>query len=301
MYLQEELNLTEDLILSAGVRRDSVRYRGEDAAQPDRRFRERFEEWSPKAALTWRVVEPLSLYASYSRGFRFPNVDEAFGIFGFSPELVPQTSDAYEVGAKVRTRRAALNLAFYDMDVEDEIFFDPLLPNPFFPGVVGTNANIGRVRHRGIELWANVRPCDWLELFGTYTLDDVKIARDSATDLDGKRMPITPLHRGSAGFIVYLPYGFEIGASATYVGSRFATNDVENTLKLSSWARYDARVAWRHPLPYGFSVLIEGMAYNVFDRQYVETGGFSSFSPRVAFFPAPGRNYLASVWVEYRL
>lgn len=297
LYLQQELNLTEDLILSAGIRRDTVRYRGEDGAQPNRRFRERFEEWSPKAALTWRVAGPVSVYASYARGFRFPNVDEAFGFFGFQPGLVPQTSDAYEVGAKVRTRRVALNLALYDMDVEDEIFFVPL-PPPVF----GLNLNVDRVRHRGLELSGNVRPWDWLELFGSYTWDDVKLQRllDSSA-VKGLQMPITPRHRGSAGFIVYLPYGFEVGASANYVGSRFATNDVGNQLKLSSWASYDVRLAWRHALPHGFSVLVEGMAYNVFDRQYVETGGFSVFSPRVAFFPAPGRNYLASVWVEYRL
>jgi iron complex outermembrane receptor protein len=300
LYLQQELSLTEDVILSAGVRRDTVRYRGRDAAQPDRRFREHFDETSPKAALTWRIAEPLSLYASYSRGFRFPNVDEAFGFFGFSPALVPQTSDAYELGAKLRTRRAAANLSLYDMDVEDEIFLNPLLPNPFVPFVVGTNDNIGRVRHRGLELWANLRPWDWLELYGSYTLDDVKFARDAATHLDGRRMPITPRHRGNVGLVVYLPYGFEAGANANYVGSRFATNDVRNQLKLPSYASYDLRVAWRHPLPRGFSLLVEGMAYNVTDRRYVEGGGFSLFSPRVAFFPAPGRSYLASVWLEYR-
>ena len=301
LYFQEELNLTEDLILSAGLRRDTVRYRGSDALQPGRAFRERFEEWSPKAALTWRVLEPVSLYASYSRGFRFPNVDEAFGFFGFSPALVPQTSDGYEVGAKVRTRRVAVNFALYDMDVEDEIFLNPLLPNAFFPTIVGTNDNVGRVRHRGIELWANLRPCDWLELYGSYTLDDVKFARDSATDLDGHRMPITPRHRGNAGFTLFLPFGFELGANANYVGSRFATNDVTNRLKLPSYASYDLRVGWRHALPRGFSLGVEGLVYNVTDRQYVETGGFSLFSPRIAFFPAPGRNYLAGVWVEYKL
>ena len=301
LYLQEELNLTEDLILSAGLRRDTVRYHGSDALQPGRAFRDRFSEWSPKAALTWRVLEPVSLYASYSRGFRFPNIDEAFGFFGFSPGLVPQTSDGYEVGAKVRTRRIALNLALYDMEVEDEIFLNPLLPNAFFPTIVGTNDNVDRVRHRGLELWTNLRPWDWLELYGSYTLDDVKFARDSVTDLDGHRMPITPRHRGNAGFTLFLPWGFELGANANYVGSRFATNDVTNRLKLPSYASYDLRVGWRHELWHGFSLGLEGLAYNVTNRQYVETGGFSLFSPRIAFFPAPGRNYLAGAWLEYKL
>ena len=301
IYFQEELNLTEDLILSGGIRRDTVRYRGNDAAQIGRSFRDHFEEWSPKGALTWRVIEPVSLYASYSRGFRFPNVDEAFGFFGFSPGLVPQTSDGYEIGAKVRTRRVALNLAVYDMDVEDEIFLDPLLPNPFIPAIVGTNANIDRVRHRGVELWANVRPCEWIELYGSYTLDEVETQNADTRSMEGKYMPITPRHRGNLGFTLFLPYGFEAGANANYVGSRFATNDVTNVLKIGSYASYDLRAAWRYALPHGFSLGVEGVVYNVTDRQYVEGGGFSLFSPRVAFFPAPGRNYLASVWLEYKM
>jgi outer membrane receptor protein involved in Fe transport len=297
LYLQEELSLTEDLILSAGLRRDTVRYRGTDAAQLDRRFRDRFEEWSPKGALTWRVAEPVSLYASYSRGFRFPNIDEAFGFFGFSPALEPQTSDGYEVGAKIRTRRVAVNLAVYDMDVEDEIFLVPL-PPPLAP----LNLNVDRVRHRGAEIWANVRPCDWLELYGSYTWDDVKFQRllDSSS-VKGLQMPITPRHRGNLGFTVFLPWGFEIGANANYVGSRFATNDVANVLKIGSYASYDLRAGWRYELPRGVTLGVEGVAYNVTDREYVETGGFSLFSPRIAFFPAPGRNYLASFFVEYQM
>jgi outer membrane receptor protein involved in Fe transport len=296
LYLQEELNLAEDLILSAGIRRDTVRYRGfraEQPLQPAVGFRDRFEEWSPKAALTWRVAEPISLYASYSRGFRFPNIDEAFGFFGFSPALEPQTSDGYEIGAKVRTRRVAVNFAVYDMDVEDEIFLWPPL---------ALNLNVDRVRHRGAELWANVRPVDWLELYGSYTWDDAKFKRlfDSSF-VRGMQMPITPRHRGNLGFTLFLPWGFEVGANANYVGSRFATNDVGNVLKIGSYASYDLRAGWRRALPHGVTLGAEAVAYNVTDRRYVETGGFSLFSPRIAFFPAPGRNYLASVFVEYEL
>lgn len=302
VFLQEELHLTDDLILSTGLRRDTIRYRGTDAAQADRQFRERFEEWSPKAGLTWRVAEPVSLYASYARGFRFPNVDEAFGFFGFSPELVPQTSDTYEVGTKVRTRRIALNLSYYFMDVEDEIFLNPLRENPFVPGIFGINDNLGRVRHRGVELWANVRPCDWLELYGSYTYDDAELKRLASTDLEGLRMPLTPRHRGNAGVTVFLPWGFEVGGNANYVGSRPGTNDLLNaTVKLPRYATYDARVAWRHSFPHGLTLTVEGTGYNLTNRHYAETGGLSLFSPRVAFFPSPRRNYLASVWVEYAL
>jgi len=300
IFLQTELHLTDDLILSGGIRRDSAHYRGEDRLL-DASFRARHEEWSPKGALTWRVAEPVSLYVSYARGFRFPNFDEAFGIFGFSPGLVPQTSDTYEVGAKMRTERVTANLAVYHMDVEDEIFLDPLAPNPFTPFLVGVNVNVDRVRHRGVELSGSVRPFDWLEVYGSYTLDDVKFQRDSLTGLDGRRLPLTPRHRGTAGVLLYLPYGFEVGVNANYVGSRHVANDVRNELpKLPRYATYDVRVGWRREIGEHVALVLDATCYNATDREYVEFGGVSLFSPRIAFFPAPERHYLVGARVELR-
>jgi outer membrane receptor protein involved in Fe transport len=300
IFLQAELNLTDDLVLSGGVRRDSAHYRGEDDAL-GASFRARHEEWAPKAALTWRLAEPVSAYVSYARGFRFPNFDEAFGFFGFSPGLEPQSSDAYETGLKVRTERVSANLAVYQMNVDDEIFLDPLAPNPFSPFLTGVNVNVDRVRHRGVELSGSVRPADWLELYGSYTYDDVEIRRDALTGLAGRRLPITPHHRGTAGAIVTLPFGFELGANANYVGSRFVANDVRNALdKLPRYASYDVRVGWRRDLGEHLSLLLDATAYNVTGREYAEFGGLSLFSPRVAFYPSPERHYLVGARVELR-
>jgi iron complex outermembrane receptor protein len=298
LFLQEEFNLTEDLIVSAGIRRDTVRYRGTDSLQPLRKFDGHFDEWSPKASLTYRIVEPVSVYVSYARGFRFPNIDEAFGFFGFNPGLEPQTSDAYEAGVKIRTRRIAFNLAYFNMDVEDEIYL------VFLPSLlIAQTVNVDRVRHQGVEVSGNFRPWDWLELFGSYTYDNTRIQRflDSSF-LKGTRMPIIPEHRANLGFTVFLPWGFEVGGNANYVGSRPAANDLEDlTDEMPRWATYDARVAWRHALPHGFSIRAEAAAYNITNRHYFEFGGVSLFSPRVAFFPSARRNYLGSLWLEYRL
>jgi outer membrane receptor protein involved in Fe transport len=298
LFLQEEFSITEDLILSAGIRRDTARYRGEDGAQPGRNFREHFEEWSPKAALTYRVFEPVSVYVSYARGFRFPNIDETFGFFGFNPGLVPQTSDALEGGVKIRTKRIALNLTYFNMDVEDEIYL-LVIPNLF-----AQNVNLDRVRHQGVEISGNVRPFEWLEIFGSYTYDNVRIQRVfESSVLKGARMPITPEHRGNVGFTVFLPWGFEIGGNANYVGSRFVANDVVELVdKLPRFATYDARIGWRYALPHGFTVRAEASAYNLTNREYNEFGAVSTFPPfPLGFFPSPGRNYLASLWLEYRL
>ena len=278
------------------MRNERASYDGRDRLS-DMDFGARGGEWAPKAALTWRVIEPVSVYASYARGFRFPNFDEAFGVFGTSPGLGPETSQSYEVGAKVRTGCLTFNLAAYYTNVYDEIFFNPLAPNPrgFFPGI---NVNIDRVRHRGVEVFASVRPISWLEVYGSYTYDDVEITRDTLTGLEGFQMPITPRHRGNAGLRVYLPYGFEVGADAIWVGRRALANDVRNRLgKLPSWARYDLRLGWRRDLTEWLSLSIDGTVYNLTGERYTEFGGVSAFSPRVAFFPSPERHYVVTAEV----
>jgi iron complex outermembrane receptor protein len=304
VFLQNELALTEDLLLSLGVRRDRARYRGRElttGVEVERRL----TAWAPRAALTWRVAEPVSVYASYSRGFRFPNLDEAFGFFGFAPGLEPEKSDAYETGVKVRSERVTLNLALYTMNVQDEILFNPFAPNPLFldpstgePALFGINANIDRVRHRGVELFASVRPLPWLEIYGSYTYDDVKFARDEASGLEGNRMPLVPRHRGTAGARVLLPCGFEAGVNANYVGSRYVANDLRNGLeKLPKFASYDARIAWKREIADWLVLELELTGHNLTDRRYNEFGGRSAFAPVVGFFPSPDRHYVAGARV----
>lgn len=292
VFVQNDLDIHDRVTLSFGVRRDRVRIEGRNRlALPGMRdFSTRQTAWGPRAGITLRVAEPVSIYASYSRGFRFPNLNEVFLFFGTTSPLRPEKSDSYEVGVKVRTERVSFNAAIYTMNVQDEIFFDPFAP-PF-----GDNVNLARVRHRGIELSANWRPCDWLELYGSYTYDGTKFTRDKLTFLEGNRIPITPRHRGTAGFRLFLPYGFEAGLNANYVGARFLANDLrEENEKLGKFASYDARIAWKGEITEWLEVGADLTAHNLTNRRYTENGGVSSFSSAVGFFPSPDRHYVAGV------
>ena len=146
----------------------------------------------------------------------------------------------------------------------------------------------------------SVRPIAWLEVYGSYTYDDVKFTRHPT--LEGNRFPITPRHRGNAGVRVDLPYGFEIGADARWVGNRFVANDVTNSVeRLPKFAVYDARIAWSHDVGEHFTVGFDVVGHNLRDRHYVEFGGVSTFSGLVGFFPSPRRHYVAGVRLEARL
>jgi len=299
-YLQEELNLTPDLLLTAGVRFDDAQLHGRDLTNPGAPFDNDDAIWSPKASVTYRIVEPLAVYASYAHGFRLPNIDEAFGLFGFTPSLGSETSDSYEIGAKLRTDCASANLALYWMDVEDQILFDHEIDGVFGPSP--TNVNIDRVRHRGLEFGFVVDPLTWLQFYGNYTLDDVRVQHDSVTDLDGKRLPITPLHRGNAGFLFRLPYWAELQTQTRVVGSRYRANDLRNEFsKLPAFSVFDLGAAWRPRIGEHLDLGFQFWVRNVFDHKYSEVGGERTFvRGEFGFFPSPTRSFEGSVAITVR-
>jgi iron complex outermembrane receptor protein len=302
LFLEQEVSLRDDLSLLLGVRRDWVDYDGggqqldtfgTTAVDVD----EDHEVWSPSAALTWRVTQAASLYASYARGFRSANLQETVSLFGVDP-LDPQRSENYEIGAKLRQGMATANIAFYWMNVDDEMLFDP---------IAFANTNLEEVRHRGIEVSGTLRPIEWLELYASYTYDDVKIQDDvlisTFPDVFGRPggIPLTPRHRGAAGVIAFLPCGFEIGVDGRWVGDRPLVNDLDGSSDhLPSYGVYDGRIAWRGQYG-GLSLLLEAVGRNLGDKEYSEFGGEASFGGAPGFFPSPERNYTLGFRLEYAL
>jgi iron complex outermembrane receptor protein len=310
-YVQNEFELVKRVTLSAGLRYDSTEVSGEDLLSGDS-FETNYDDdfWSPKAAVIWRFRSDASAYFSYARGFRLPNIDEAFGFFGFNDGLKPERSNSYEIGAKVRCEKIHFDLALYRLDVDDEILFNHEIdgefpPFGFFPNP--TSVNIDRVRHQGIEVSTRIFPWKWLEIYGSYTYDDNEIRRDDFVlgpgemrrSLKGNRLPITPEHRGNFGVIATLPYWVELGLNGNYVGSRYLANDLLNEFsKMSSFAVYDTRVAFRPKIGKHIQLDLEFLVRNLFNNKHAEFGGERTFVREAfGFFPSPTRNYMGTLAV----
>ena len=307
-FAQEELSLLENLLLSAGVRYDSAHYAGRATSSDPfsgttvQNLQRWPSELSPRASLVWRFLPTTSAYASYSRGFRFPNFDEAIGFTGALFNLRPQRANSYEIGLKQRSETLSANVAFYWMDVKDEIFFDPLIVDPTFGFSSAQNTNLERVRHRGIEVSTNWRPTHWLELYGSYTLDDTRIEKDPITHLEGQRVPLEPLHRGTAGFYVFLPWFFEAGLNANIVGSRHTANGFGTGFSgLPTYYTLDLTVIWRRPLGPHLDMAVLFRIRNLTDQDYSEVAGAPTFGPGpIGYNPAPGRNYEGGLTVSWK-
>ncbi|MGF1549296.1 MAG: TonB-dependent receptor [Sphingomonadaceae bacterium] len=132
-----------------------------------------FEEFTPRASLSFRPTPDHNLYASYARGFKgggfdprglstaAPDLDgdgvvdedEIFDFFAFEPETV----DSYELGwkASLLDNRLNFSLAAFQADYEDVQIPGSVGVDTDGDGVfdsfVGITTNAGRARFRGIE------------------------------------------------------------------------------------------------------------------------------------------------------
>jgi iron complex outermembrane receptor protein len=186
------------------------------------------------------------------------------------------------------------------MNVKDEILFDPF---------TFENTNLDRVQHRGVEVSGNARVIEWLDVYASYTFDDVRIQSGVETTVgppptvtNAGRMPITPKHHGNVGATVFLPHGFELGADLFWVGSRALANDLDNSSpsqNLSSYLVYDARAAWRGQRG-PVALVLEAIGRNLSDHEYAEFGGEATFGGPAGYFPSPGRNWVLGMRIEYR-
>jgi outer membrane cobalamin receptor len=129
-YLQDRwsLNPATDLVL--GLRFDDHSTAGSRLA--------------PRAGLNVAVRPDVNLRASYAEGFRSPALVEmyynAMGFFG-NPNLQPEVSNQYEVGANWQGEKSSVDLAIFRNMVYNEIQWAGITFN-----------NVARTRHQGVEV-----------------------------------------------------------------------------------------------------------------------------------------------------
>ncbi|MFQ5839678.1 MAG: TonB-dependent receptor [Candidatus Methylomirabilales bacterium] len=295
-YLQEAFELMPFLTLTAGFRydRDSISFVDEDT--PANSGTRRFSRLNPKVGLTYSPVPPLTLYASYSEGFRTPTVDElfAFAPFSSNPDLKPVKSETYEVGARARYRDwLEGTVALFLTDARDDIFF--VVTDPSTGG--GINENAQRTRRRGLEVTVKARMSSLVDGFLTYSFVQATFEREvvlsSGTVEAGDELPLVPRHQLGTGVNVHPLQGLTLSLSGLYVSGKFLNGDEpNNSSRLPGYFVANAKAAYRWKNLTAFA-----QVNNLFDRDY-ETWGTLVGSSRF-LIPAPGINAFFGLALEF--
>lgn len=186
-FAQADYDLTDELELTVSIRYDEDEREQTDASTGTSRDAS-YDEWQPKATLTWTPFEDQLFYATYARGFRSGGFN---GIGG--REFLPEIVDNFEIGYKSTWMqdRLMLNAAAYMAESSDFQFFYV----DFNAGGAQVIDNLEEVSLRGIELELKFIATEQLSFYASGGFQDSDI-ESFAADLGvpaerGNRSPRT--------------------------------------------------------------------------------------------------------------
>ena len=296
LYLQDSWQPAQQLTLIAGLRWDEekVGYR-ERVPDPNLVAQRTYAELSARLGAAWTPAPPWTLYGAIGEAFLPPTVEELFSfpLFGSNPDLEAEDSRSLELGLRRIVGRHRLDAALYRIDTQDEIVFDPDSPL----GLFGANVNAGETSRRGLEISYRGTIGHRLRLFATATTLEAEFR---AGPHRGRRVPLVPEERLSAGFDAPLGAGFELHGEGLWVGDQVLDNDDANQqARLDPYFVVNTRLTWSDGASAAgagaFGLFLE--VRNLLDREYASRGiyafDFSALTDSVFLTPAPPRRLMA--------
>ncbi|MCU0242516.1 MAG: TonB-dependent receptor [Vicinamibacteria bacterium] len=250
----------------------------------------------PRASLAYRwrgQQNSTSLRLSAGTGIKEPSLIESFGTDLFAqgnPQLKPERSRTADLGIEQRLAQGRLiaEATVFHHAYMDQIAWKMLTYSPF----MGSYANLGRTRARGLELDMRAEPMRRVQTRLVYTYLDGIIQQSADSDPGspyraGQPLLRRPKHQG-AWTLSWDGARAGAGSTLLYVGAR-CDSDFSglNLTRNSAYWRFDARARAR----VGAQLEIYAAAENLLDASYEEALGYPSLgrSIRVGLRIAPAK------------
>jgi len=278
-YLVDQIGLTENLQVLAGLRYDSIDY--EDTVT---RTEREFSELSPSLGVVYTPVPALSLYANAGQSFAPPS-SRVVG------ERLPEESEQVEVGAKGNLwgGRLQTTLAVYRLERD----------NVAIPGANGFTQQSGSQKSQGVELEVSAELVPRLRTLFSYAYTDAELTRFAeivqtgpgptdfaVVDRSGNVPAFAPEH--VANLWLSRRFGsLGVAGGGRYLSEQFIAED--NAFELDAVFTLDAALSYELG-DWGLNLQLR----NLTDEDYY-TRGFGNTS----VIPAPGFSVYGGF--EYKL
>jgi iron complex outermembrane recepter protein len=258
LYLQDRMQMTERLSLTAGGRLDFASNR--DFSQPESNENNAF---SPRVGANYRLVPSVSLYADYSKSF-LPQTGMVYN--GSSGAFAdPEGGDQWECGVKtsLMSGRMVNTVSAYRLTRSDVLTPDPNHPNFYLL--------TGKQRSKGVELETIFQLQRTWNLLLAYSFTHADVVKDNVIP-PGTPTQNVPKHSANVWSTYELRGGWLRGVGLGF-GARYYTKqsgDLLDTFSLPAYGLTDASIFYRRGR-LGWQV----NAYNLADKRYF-TGSYNS-------------------------
>jgi catecholate siderophore receptor len=233
-YLQDQVSIGPMFDLIAGIRYDRFELDVTNLFN-NQSFRRTDDLWSPRLGLVFKPVEPVSVYASYSRSYLPQSGDQFLSLDLTSAALEPEKFDNFELGLKWAIRPALLfTAALYQLD----------RTNTRAPLTGGVVVLTGEQRSRGIELQLAGEISRKWHFNAGYALQDAEIrSATTACVSGGCDVAQVPKHQASLWTRYDVSKRLGLGLGAYHQSRSFAS--ITNSVVLPSYTRLDAALFFR--------------------------------------------------------
>jgi iron complex outermembrane recepter protein len=268
IYLQDQITLADNFKLLLGGRFDAFEQTDEDRLE-DTEESQSGDAFSPRLGIVYQPIEPISLYASYTRSF-IPSYGRSFDGELFEPGRGTQ----YEIGVKADiSDRLSATLALYDLTRTNVNTTDP--DNPDF------EIQTGEQNSQGVELFVSGEILPGWNVIAGYAYTDAQITQDETFAIGNRINNVA-----ESSFNLWTSYeiqsgnlqGLGFGIGFFYVGDR--QGDLDNSFTLPSYFRTDAAIFYNRGQ---FRAALNFR--NLFDVDYFESA----------------ISYCAYSWIKYSL
>jgi iron complex outermembrane receptor protein len=253
-----------------------------------------------EVALSEMFAGDWQVFAKLGTSFRVANIDEN-GSTVTGDLLKAQTARHKEGAVEYREGGRRLRASVYQIDLENEIYFSPIVipVNSPFPGA---NTNLSPTRRTGVELAGHWAASASVDLAGNYAYQSAKFRSGvyGGIDVSGNEVPLVPRQMASLRFSWRIAEKTLFGADAKYVGRQRYDGDQDNAFPrvMPSYTLVSMKVSrewddWRFSLS----------ATNVFDVKYFSYGIIDTFNQcgtPTCVYPQAGRALFASAEHVFR-
>ena len=295
-YVQDSINLTENLIYSLGTRYEYYDQVARGTTSGPNSTDQQDGKFTWQTGLLYLLTPQWSVYTNYAQSF-----NPQMAMKGDIGDIKPEEGKSVELGTKFQNDSITASAAVFNINKKN-----------IMRTVNSVSTPVGEARSRGFEFDFNGRVIQGLSVGASYAYTKTEVRKDSGAFavLVGKPLEATPKHQASLfanyDFSHLGVKGLRIGGGARYFGSWYTyymrTNlsavPAGTAFKMDSAVVYDAFISYDTKIA-GYETNFAFNIKNLTDKLYYTSSSTGTDANIIPIQPGYARQFMLTASVKF--